>query len=88
MPIERGSAARAQAIGRVLIYGSLLGMAAFYLMPLWVMVTTSLKSLDEIYGGSFIGLPRAVDHTLRSEDRGGGERPLRQQADLHRDALA
>ena len=60
MPIERGSAARAQAIGRVLIYGSLLGMAAFYLMPLWVMVTTSLKSLDEIYGGSFIGLPRAV----------------------------
>ena len=60
MPIERGSAARAQAIGRVLIYGSLLGMAGFYLMPLWVMVTTSLKSLDEIYGGSFIGLPRAV----------------------------
>ena len=60
MPIERGSAARAQAIGRVLIYGSLLGLAAFYLMPLWVMVTTSLKSLDEIYGGSFIGLPRAV----------------------------
>jgi glucose/mannose transport system permease protein len=29
-------------------------------MPLWVMVTTSLKPLDEIYGGSFIGLPKAV----------------------------
>jgi len=47
-------------IGRVFIYGSLLGLAAFYLMPLWVMVATSLKSLDEIYAGSFIGVPEKV----------------------------
>lgn len=60
MTTERRSAARAQAVGRVFIYGSLLVLAAFYLMPLWVMVTTSVKSLDEIYGGSFIGLPQAV----------------------------
>ena len=60
MTTERRSAARAQAIGRVFIYGSLLVLATFYLMPLWVMITTSVKSLDEIYGGSFIGLPQAV----------------------------
>ena len=35
-------------------------MAVFYLMPLWVMIVTSLKSLDEIYDGSFIGLPREI----------------------------
>ncbi|APG95169.1 sugar ABC transporter permease (plasmid) [Sinorhizobium americanum] len=35
-------------------------MAVLYLMPLWVMVVTSLKPLDEIYGGSFIGLPQTV----------------------------
>lgn len=60
MTTERRSAARAQAVGRIFIYGSLLVLAAFYLMPLWVMITTSVKSLDEIYGGSFIGLPKVV----------------------------
>lgn len=60
MATEYGSARRAQAIGRLVIYGSLVLIAALYLMPLWVMVTTSLKSLDEIYAGSFIGLPQAV----------------------------
>lgn len=47
-------------LGRVFIYGTLTALAAFYLMPLWVMIVTSLKSLDEIYAGSFIGLPKAV----------------------------
>lgn len=60
MATEHGSAARSRNIGRIVIYASLIGLAAFYLMPLWVMVTTSLKSLDEIYGGSFIGLPQAI----------------------------
>jgi len=46
--------------GRLLIYGPLCVMAALYLMPLWVMVVTSLKPLDEIYGGSFIGLPQTI----------------------------
>ncbi|MEO5614901.1 MAG: carbohydrate ABC transporter permease [Cypionkella sp.] len=44
----------------MLIYGALLFMAAFYLMPLWVMITTSIKPLDEIYAGSFIGLPKQI----------------------------
>lgn len=46
--------------GRFFIYTALLIVAAVYLMPLWVMVTTSLKPLDEIYAGSFIGLPQQI----------------------------
>jgi glucose/mannose transport system permease protein len=54
------SSRRSRQVGRAFIYGSLLALAAFYLMPLWVMIVTSLKSLDEIYAGSFIGLPQAA----------------------------
>ncbi|WP_294229416.1 carbohydrate ABC transporter permease [uncultured Shimia sp.] len=40
---------------------TLLGLfALFYLMPLFVMVTTSLKSLEEIRTGSLVALPRDV----------------------------
>ena len=59
-PTRARSNARRVRVGRVVIHGALIVLALFYLMPLWVMVTTSLKSLDEIYGGSFIGLPEAV----------------------------
>lgn len=39
----------------------ILGCFAFiYLMPLFVMVTTSLKSLDEIRTGSLIAFPREI----------------------------
>ncbi|MGO4855442.1 carbohydrate ABC transporter permease [Phaeovulum sp. W22_SRMD_FR3] len=60
MAIEHGSATRARRIGRTVIYACLVFIAALYLMPLWVMITTSVKSLDEIYGGSFIGLPKVI----------------------------
>jgi len=60
MRTEAGSARRSRQLGRLFIYGSLAVLAAFYLMPLWVMIVTSLKSLDEIYSGSFIGVPRVV----------------------------
>ena len=46
--------------GRLFIYGCLIVVALLYLMPLWVMVVTSLKPLDEIYGGSFIGMPKVI----------------------------
>jgi len=40
---------------------TLLGLfALFYLMPLFVMVTTSLKSLEEIRTGSLVAFPREV----------------------------
>ncbi len=42
---------------RVVIYGLLILLAAIYLLPLYVMLTTSLKSLDEIRGGDMLSLP-------------------------------
>lgn len=39
----------------------MLGLfAAYYLMPLFVMLTTSLKTLEEIRTGSLVALPREV----------------------------
>jgi glucose/mannose transport system permease protein len=47
-------------IGRVAIY-ALLGLTClYYLLPLYVMVSTSLKSLDEIRSGNLVALPQAV----------------------------
>jgi glucose/mannose transport system permease protein len=47
-------------IGRILVYGSLILAASFYMMPLFVMVVTSLKSLDEIRLGNLLSLPDEV----------------------------
>lgn len=47
-------------LGRAFIYLALLAIALLYLTPLWVMITTSLKDLEEIYAGSFIGLPQEI----------------------------
>ena len=44
-------------IGRILVYGSLILAASFYMLPLFVMVITSLKSLDEIRLGNLLSLP-------------------------------
>ncbi|ARM92254.1 carbohydrate ABC transporter permease [Rhizobium sp. J15] len=60
MTTEVNRARRSALFGHIFIYGSLIALAAFYLMPLWVMIVTSLKSLDEIYSGSFIGLPQQL----------------------------
>lgn len=51
---------RRRLLGRACVYSALILLALYYLMPLWVMITTSLKPLDEIYNGSFIGLPQTV----------------------------
>lgn len=42
------------------LYGMLILFALFYLMPLFVMLTTSLKSLEEIRTGSLLALPRQI----------------------------
>jgi glucose/mannose transport system permease protein len=47
-------------IGRIMIYGSLILAASFYMLPLFVMVITSLKSLDEIRLGNLLSLPNEV----------------------------
>ena len=45
---------------RWFLYFLLCLFALYYLMPLFVMVTTSLKSLEEIRTGSLVSLPREI----------------------------
>ena len=45
------------------LYAMLLVFALYYLMPLFVMLTTSLKSLDEIRTSSLLWLPRDIGFT-------------------------
>ena len=51
--------ARARRFGRVIVYALLLALAAFFLMPLVVMVMTSLKSMAEIRAGTILSPPVA-----------------------------
>ena len=44
---------------RVLLYAFLLLFALFYLAPLYVMLVTSLKGVDEIRQGNMMALPQA-----------------------------
>ena len=41
------------------VYAVLVGMALFYLLPLVVMLLTSIKPLEEIRAGSLLALPQA-----------------------------
>ncbi|MHB2167437.1 carbohydrate ABC transporter permease [Alsobacter sp. R-9] len=52
-------AAGASVLNRVVIYGLLLFFAAVYLIPLFVMLITSFKTMDEIQGGNMLSLPQA-----------------------------
>ncbi|MEJ1119113.1 carbohydrate ABC transporter permease [Phyllobacterium sp. CCNWLW109] len=45
-------------ITRILIYAALLLFAFYYLLPLYVMVVNSLKTLDEIRQGGMLSPPR------------------------------
>ena len=54
---ETVSAGGARTV-RVVIYSLLVLLAAVYLLPLYVMLTTSLKSLAEIRGGDMLAIPR------------------------------
>jgi len=47
-------------IGRVILYTLLILLALYYVAPLLVMVTTSLKTLDEIRAGNLLTLPGVV----------------------------
>ena len=53
---ETVSAGQARA-ARYFIYAALIVLALVYLLPLYVMLITSLKSLDEIRGGDTLALP-------------------------------
>lgn len=46
---------------RVLLWAVLLALALFFLTPLYVMLTTSLKSMDEVRTGGLLSLPATLD---------------------------
>lgn len=50
---------RGGKIARVAIYGLLFFFALYFLAPLFVMLITSVKSMDEIRSGTLISLPQA-----------------------------
>ena len=45
---------------RILLYFFLSIFVLYYLLPLFVMITTALKSLEEIRTGSLVALPRNI----------------------------
>ena len=53
-----GPASRSRCL-RVALYALLVGLAIFFLMPVYVMVVNSLKPLDEIRSGNLMALPHA-----------------------------
>jgi glucose/mannose transport system permease protein len=52
--------AGSQVLGRILVYGLLVLLALYYLMPLFVMLSTSVKTLDDIRSGNLIALPAEI----------------------------
>ncbi len=63
------------------VYGTLFIMALYYLAPLYVMITTSLKTMPEIRQGDVFALPRDITFqpwfdAWRSENTGAVSRGL------------
>ena len=56
----QGRRPRHLTIGRVGVYAFLITAALFFLLPLWIMVVTSLKPMDEIRLGNILALPAAM----------------------------
>lgn len=52
-------APRAKYLNRVIIYGLLTIFAIIYLMPLFVMLVTSFKTMDEIQDGNMLAFPQS-----------------------------
>lgn len=52
-------------IARIGLYVALTLAAIFFLAPLYVMIVTSLKSMDEIRQGNVIALPEAASLAAR-----------------------
>ena len=52
-----------QTVHRVILFGLLAVFAAFFLLPFYVMLVTSLKDMGEIRNGSLLALPQALDFT-------------------------
>lgn len=58
--VSQDTAVKTSRVAQVFIYLILVLFALFYLLPLYVMLTNSLKPLSEITGGDMMSLPRAL----------------------------
>jgi glucose/mannose transport system permease protein len=56
----QGRRPRRLTIGRIGLYAFLITAALFFLLPLWIMVVTSLKPMEEIRLGNIVALPVAL----------------------------
>ena len=56
--VATGMAGGNPLVSRIVIYGLLLLFAALFLTPLFVMLMTSFKTLDEIRDGNMLALPQ------------------------------
>ena len=55
-----GRRPRRLTAGRIGVYAFLITAALFFMLPLWIMVVTSLKPMDEIRLGNIVALPVAL----------------------------
>ncbi len=58
--VPQGRRPRRLTPGRVGIYAFLIVAALFFLLPLWIMLVTSLKSMEEIRFGNILALPASI----------------------------
>ncbi len=65
---DAASVARSRLFSRIFIYGLLGIFAIIYLMPLFVMLVTSFKTMDEIQNGNMLALPKSptIDPWLKA----------------------
>jgi glucose/mannose transport system permease protein len=58
--VVRAETAGAHALFRVLVYAALILAAVWFLLPMFVMIVTSVKTLAEIRAGNLISLPSEI----------------------------
>ncbi|EIM26156.1 carbohydrate ABC transporter permease [Microvirga lotononidis] len=58
--VPQGRRPQHLTIGRIGVYAFLATAALFFLLPLWIMVMTSLKPMDEIRLGNIVALPAVM----------------------------
>jgi glucose/mannose transport system permease protein len=56
----QGRRPRRLTTGRVGLYAFLITAALFFLLPLWIMIVTSLKPMEEIRLGNILALPETL----------------------------
>ena len=56
----QGRRPRRLTVGRIGVYAFLVTAALFFLLPLWIMVVTSLKPMEEIRLGNILALPATL----------------------------